>query len=191
MIVVPEHLWRQLLDAFEDEPPGHERIGYLDGVRIDGGGVVTTVTLPNAHTSRRNYTVRAVAMSEAGTHFRRHGLVRLVQVHTHGNGWVDHSPRDDRLAYSQRVGAVSLVLPHHAHDRPTPTDDSVGVHVRRADGWQRLRAAEADDLITVVPSLLDHRRQPCKTTAPRTGIVATLRGWYRWVQTRLSRSDSS
>lgn len=191
MIVVPKHLWRQLLDAFEEEPTGHERIGYLDGVRVDGGGVVTTVTLPNAHTARGYYTVPAAAMSEAGAHFRRHGLVRLVQVHTHGNGWVNHSPRDDRLAYSQRVGAVSLVLPHHACHRHAPTDSSVGVHVRRADGWQRLGATEADDLITVVPSLLDHRRQPCRTTAPRTGTVATLRGWYRWIQTRRSRSDSS
>ena len=119
MLTIPEPVWDTLLAAFQDAPPGHERIAYLDGIRFrdrDGSvhGIATTVTVPDAVTTPFNFRVSPDAMAQAGEHFTPLGLVRLAQVHTHGNACTRHSPTDDQRAYSQRDGALSLVLPHHA-----------------------------------------------------------------------------
>ena len=70
--------------------------------------------MPDAVTTPYNFQVTPDAMAQAGEHFTPLGLVRLAQVHTHGNACTRHSPTDDQRAYSQRDGALSLVLPHHA-----------------------------------------------------------------------------
>ena len=43
---------------------------------------------------------------------------RLAQIHTHPFGWVGHSDYDDEKAFSQREGAISIVVPHFAAVRP-------------------------------------------------------------------------
>lgn len=157
MIVVPEFLWERMLAEFRWVRLSIERVAYLDGVSTQPGGVVTTLTLPNAILEPRHYRVSAEAMSEAGQHLRAHGLRRLAQVHTHGGRWVDHSYEDDRRAYSQQDGAVSIVLPHHGKHLPTVAD--AGVHLREPDGWRRLEPCEVPDYLRVVPGFLDFRRK--------------------------------
>lgn len=157
MIVVPELLWERMLAEFRRERPSVERVAYLDGVPTQPGGVVTTLTLPNAILEPRHYWVSAEAMSEAGQHLRAHGLRRLGQVHTHGGRRVDHSYEDDRRAYSQQDGAVSIVLPHHGKHLPAVVD--AGVHLREPDGWRRLEPCEVPDYLRVVPGFLDFRRK--------------------------------
>lgn len=192
MIQIPDDTWRTLLDLLTDHPVDHERIAYLDGVRTDRVQVVTTVTVPDARTSPGSYTVPAEAMSQAGAHLRQHGLVRIAQVHTHPGTWVGHSPRDDEMAYSQRPGAVSLVLPEQGRERPLPTAPSVGIHVRRAGGWTRISPAEATSVIGLVPSVLDHRRPPCQPDHESPIVtVDRLPAWRRWIRARLSRFTSN
>ena len=123
MLTIPEPVWDTCSAAFEAAPPGHERVAYLDGIRFrdrDGSvhSVATTVTVPDAVTTPFNFQVSPDAMAQAGEHFTPLGLVRLAQVHTHGNACTRHSPTDDQRAYSQRDGALSLVLPHHATGVP-------------------------------------------------------------------------
>jgi len=149
-------------------------VAYLDGVRFrdsDGilQGVATTVTVPDTVTTPRNYTVSATAMSQAGEHFTVLGLVRLAQVHTHGQARVGHSPVDDGRAYSQRDGALSLVLPYHAVCRPSLRQ--AGVHLREPDGWRRITVDEIDGVVRLVPGLIDHRSTPW--SASPTGTKAT------------------
>jgi hypothetical protein len=156
MIVVPGLFWQVLLDAFRRPRRRVERIAFLDGLGDGHDAIVTTVTVPNARLEPRYYDVSPEAMSEAARHLRTHGLVRLAQVHTHGARWLDHSPRDDAMAYSQKIGAISIVLPEHARRRPW-LDDSA-VHVREPEGWRRLDPEEARVQIRLVPSLLDYRR---------------------------------
>jgi hypothetical protein len=158
--LIPEPVWRTLLDAFAAAPTGHERVAYLDGVRFrdsDGNvhGVAVTVTVPDAVTTPYNFLVTAQAMARAGEHFSRLGLVRLAQVHTHGDARTYHSPTDDRRAYSQRDGALSVVLANHADRRPDPAE--AGVHVREPSGWRRVNAEEISETVRLVPGLIDQR----------------------------------
>jgi hypothetical protein len=170
-----------MLDAFASAPRGHERVAYLDGIRFrddhgDLHGLVTTVTVPDAATSPGSYRVSAAAMEEAGAHFEPLGLVRLAQVHTHGSHHVTHSLVDDQRAYSQRDGAVSLVLPHSAVHRPGP--DHAGVHVREAAGWRRVSDVEISQVLRLVPSLIDLRSNSTPWSGSPAGTKATSRaGW--------------
>ncbi|MGW1271849.1 hypothetical protein [Streptomyces sp. NPDC002491] len=188
MLSIPEGVWGELLDAFALAPSGHERVAYLDGLRFhDAGGephgVATTVTMPDATTSAGRYTVTAAAMDRAGAHFQRLGMVRLAQVHTHGNHQVGHSLTDDQRAYSQMDGALSLVLPHHAAGRPSPLH--VGVHLRGPEGWVRVHGDDIHRVLRLVPSLIDHRSlswTPSPTGTKATSKAASLRSriFSRW-----------
>lgn len=160
VITIPDSLWNEMLDVFEQIPRGVERVAYFDGIRYTGAdgashGVTTTLVVPHATLRPRNYDISAEAMAEAGAHLHPNGLSRLLQVHTHGNDWVDHSRTDDTLAFTRRTGAVSIVLPHHAHHRPIPLEG--GVHVRRRDGWQRAHGDDAAALVRLVPGMRDLR----------------------------------
>lgn len=171
MLTIPEPVWRALLDAFATAPSGHERVAYLDGIRYRDRtgaqhGIATTVTVPNAVTSPGNFTVSAAAMDQAGDHFDVLGLVRLAQVHTHGNDWVNHSWVDDQRAYSQRDGALSLVLPFHATGLPTLWQ--AGIHVREPTGWRRVTGEDINNLIRLVPGLIDHRSTPWSASPTAT-----------------------
>ncbi|MFD3840253.1 hypothetical protein ACFWWC_28970 [Streptomyces sp. NPDC058642] len=176
MLSIPEAVWEELLACFALAQPNHERVAYLDGLRFrdaEGAlhGVVTTVTVPDALTHPSHYRVSTAAMHQAGAHFEDSGLVRLAQVHTHGGRHVRHSVADDQLAYSQLDGALSLVLPRHATRRPTPVQ--AGVHLRGPDGWRPLYAEEIHQVLRLLPSLIDHRSPPWKTSP--TGTKATSR----------------
>lgn len=155
MIVVPETLWERMLGEFRQLGPSKECVTYFDGVPTRDGGVVTTLTMPDAVLEPRRYRISADAMSQAGEHLRAHRLRRLAQVHTHGDRGVGHSSEDDRRAYSQQDGAVSIVLPYHAKRKPTIAD--AGVHVREPGGWRRLEPYEISDHLRVVPGFLDFR----------------------------------
>jgi hypothetical protein len=174
VIVIPEAAWTTLLNEFARTVPGVEHVAFLDGVRTESGGVVTTVTIPDAELHSGYYDVSAEAMSEAGRHFRVHRLARLAQVHTHGGAGCRHSWRDDEKAYSHREGAVSIVLPYHAGSRPRPHDGVV--HVRSASRWLPLDEQAAREAVRLVPSLLDFRsdrwiESPAATRATSTGVL--------------------
>jgi hypothetical protein len=154
-LVLPDALWQQLLNEFARQEPGVERIAYLDGYRVEDLAVATTVVVPDATCTPGYYTVNADQMRQAGAHFRRFEMTRLAQVHTHGNDWTDHSCRDDEMAYSQRPGSLSIVLPRHATQRPEPHEGSL--LVRDPDEWRPLDEEEARTALLVVPSLLDLR----------------------------------
>ena len=188
MLSIPEGIWGELLDTFALSPPGHERIAYLDGLRLydadgDRHGVVTTVTVPDATTSAGRYKVTAAAMDRASAHFQRFGLVRLAQVHTHGGIQVRHSQTDDQQAYSQMDGALSLVLPHHAAGRPTPLH--AGVHLRGPEGWVHVQGDDISRVLRLVPSHIDHRSTQWKASPTGTKVIsraASLRSqiFNRW-----------
>lgn len=193
-VLITDETWRRLLGELRRHPGGVERVAYLDGYLVDLTGyptddrlaVVTTIVLPDAHLTPGNYTVSAAAMSRAGAHLRERRMTRLVQVHTHGDDWVEHSPTDDQRAFSQRPGALSIVLPHHADGAPTLND--CGVHVRTRTGWQRLNGQDLAEHVEILTYVHDHRDPSCLTTptTPRpttpaaespTGIFSRLAAW--------------
>lgn len=156
MILLSQILFELLLDEFRWPRAAVERLAYIDGLGLGDLQIATTVTLPNAEMHPRYFTVSGAAMSEAGQHFRRFGMQRLAQVHTHPGIDVNHSPFDDENAYSQMDGALSIVMPSHACHRPILPD--CGVHVREEAGWRRLSANEIETKIHMIPGCLDFRR---------------------------------
>lgn len=199
-IRIPEAVWQTVLDLFQRHESGVERVAYLDGFRVDEAGypdsaaddqvfVATTVVVPDAVLSPRNYSVPAQAISDAGLHLRTGRMTRVAQVHSHGNDWVEHSGTDDEHAYSQRAGAISIVVPFHGTRRPALA--YCGVHVRADAGWKRVRP---DAVITIIPSVLDHRSTSCTPTpdpARTTGIFSRFLAWVSSLTARRSRSGSS
>ena len=179
MLYIPEGLWRHLLAQLARHDHGVERVAYLDGFRLgavdldqDDGvaavhqttAVVTTITIPRAELHPGWFAVTADDMRAAGRHLRTLRMTRLAQVHTHGTDYVDHSPTDDADTYSQRVGAVSIVLPNHAADQQHLR--GAGIHVRDRTRWRRL--SNTDDIVLFVPDLIDFREASCLDSATDT-----------------------
>jgi hypothetical protein len=159
-----------MLDEFEGETREVEQVAYIDGVVFEDGlqtrAVATTLTIPDAMLEAGRFDVSADGMSEAGRHFRRYQMQRLAQVHTHPTDWVGHSQWDDQRAYSQAVGALSIVLPDFARHRPSFED--AGVHLRAQRGWRQLSEDEKAKRIRVVPGYLDFRHhEPKHIVTPR------------------------
>ena len=195
-------LWEEVLDVFAAHQPGVERVAYLDGYRVDETGypgvdpgdqtfVAVTVVVPDADLHPRYYTVSADVISQAGQHLRTLHMTRVAQVHTHGNDWVDHSTTDDDRAYSQRPGTISIVVPHHSQHRPPVAD--CGVHLRTEHGWRRVKP---DSVITIVPTVLDHRSHPWTppespaSPASTGGIFARFLDWTKRARGSHGRSGS-
>jgi hypothetical protein len=196
-IRIPEAVWTALLDAFAKNEPGVERVCYLDGLRVDETGypgaapeaevrVATTVVVPDAILRPRNYLVPADAVSAAGRHLRTERMIRVAQVHSHGNDWVEHSQTDDDRAYSQRPGAVSIVVPFHSATRPDPA--ACGVHVRTATGWQRVRP---ELVIKLIPSVIDHRSARWEATPKPTPSGDIFSRFLTWLKANTRRRDPS
>ena len=182
MLILSDATWKQMLAMLATSPPGVERVAYLDGVRTGdstslGPGIVTTVSVPYAVQSAGHFTVSAEEMSRAGAHLRRHGLVRLAQVHTHPGHDTRHSPTDDKTAYSRKAGAVSIVLPWQAAGDPPPTDGTVHVH----DGhrWRQLSQVDAETFIRVIPATVDTRPSGLGAAPGQPG-TSSSRGRRRW-----------
>jgi len=156
-LIIPANTWQTAMAALRQPPHDRERVAYLDGPKPRQDiAIVTTVTLPGAEEREGNFHVSAPEMSRAGQHLRRLGLMRLAQIHSHPAGWIGHSPYDDEMAFSQRDGTISIVVPHFAGSAPGLAD--CGVHVRDPDGWHELDPVEKRAAVQIVPSLVDLRR---------------------------------
>jgi hypothetical protein len=157
MIILPDVIWNRLLDEFRWPRKRVERVAYFDGTIMETDSVVTTLAFPDAQLEKTHFAVNSAAMSECGAHFRKYGLARIAQAHTHPGTWVGHSLYDDQMAYSQHIGAVSIVMPEHARKRPLLQD--CGVHVRTKAGWVQIPPNEIDSVIRQTPGFLDFRRK--------------------------------
>lgn len=157
MIILSDVIWNCLLDEFRWPRKRVERVAYLDGIATERDSIVTTLTFPNARLEKTHFTVSSEAMSECGGHFRKFALTRVAQVHTHPGTWVGHSSYDDEMAYSQHLGAISIVLPEHARKRPLLQD--CGIHIRAKAGWAQIPTDEVGSVIRQIPGLLDFRRK--------------------------------
>lgn len=175
MITVPDTIWKRMIDEFSAEKRAVEQVAYIDGIVFEDAeltvATATTLTIPNAVLDPGRFEVSADAMSQAGKHFRRFKMQRLAQVHTHPTDWVGHSGWDDKRAYSQIPGAISIVLPNFARNRPDLAQS--GVHLRTQAGWRQLSQEEKAQRIRSVPGYLDFRHHEPK-------IIITPRGRRWW-----------
>ena len=155
MILIPELLWSALFETWGRVLVPIEQVAFLDGIEGNRISVVTTLTFPDADCRRQNYAISSQAMSQAGQHLFKLALVRLAQVHTHPGRMIDHSPWDDAHAYSQRPGAVSIVVPEYGR-RPSALEQT-GIHVRTPSAWSRVPPVQVPHVIGLLPSILDFR----------------------------------
>jgi hypothetical protein len=155
-LIIPAALWTDSVAVLRRPPHNRERIVYLDGPRtaVDTA-VATTLTVPLAEEHDGHFHVDPVQMSRAGRHLRRLGMTRLAQLHTHPSDWTGHSPHDDEMAFSQRDGAISIVVPDFAGTVPGLND--CGIHIRGAKRWRELEPDEKIKAIRILPSLIDLR----------------------------------
>lgn len=183
MITISETIWTRMLHEFEGEPREVEQVAYIDGIVIEDAertiAVATTLTIPDAVLEPGRFHVFPEAMSQAGKHFRRYRMQRLAQVHTHPSAWVGHSTWDDGRAYSQAVGAISIVLPDYARNKPTL--EQAGVHLRTGNGWRQLSKEEIAKRLRVVPGYLDFRQHEQKPIINEQTSILPPRGkrWWR------------
>ncbi len=77
--------------------------------------------------------------------------MRLAQIHTHPGTWVEHSEHDDERAYSQRAGALSIVVPNYGRGGVVLED--CGLHVREEGEWRMLSLEEYDSYLRIIPDL--------------------------------------
>lgn len=155
-LITPTVAWQTAMTVLREPPHDRERVVYLDGPMPQNNvAVATTVTVPSADAHAGHYEVSAQAMSRAGQHLRRLRLIRVAQIHSHPGGWTGHSPYDDEMAFSQRYGALSIVVPHFAGCAPGLADCSV--HIRNERGWREVDDAEKRATVLIVPSLVDLR----------------------------------
>lgn len=155
-LIIPAALWTDAVTVLRRPPHDRERIVYLDGPRTASGApVATTLTIPLAEEHDGHFHVEPAQMSRAGRHLRRLGMTRLAQLHTHPTDWTGHSPHDDEMAFSQRDGAISIVVPDFAGTAPGLHD--CGIHIREDTGWRELEHHEKTTAVRILPSLIDLR----------------------------------
>jgi hypothetical protein len=154
-LILPAKIWGEAIGILRRPPHDRERILYLDGPRGTDPGVATTITVPDAFEHEGHFSVDPLQMRRAGRHLRRFGMTRLAQIHTHPADWTGHSPHDDEMAFSQRDGAISVVIPDFAGTVPGILD--CGVHIREPRGWRELDYMEKAQTVRIVPSLIDVR----------------------------------
>jgi hypothetical protein len=155
MLLIPATIWSGAIEAMRRNPHDRERVAYFDGVRCDDFAVATTLTLPEVEEDALHFFVTAENMSRAGRHLSVHNLRRFAQVHCHPEDWTGHSAYDDEMAYSQRPGSISIVVPHFAGCTPGLGD--CGVHRRGKREWRELTRDEVHGEVAIVPSIVDLR----------------------------------
>ena len=155
-LIISAALWQHALEELRVPPHNREQVAYLDGPKIPGTiAVATTLTIPDADEHEGYFDVSPDDMSRAGRHLKAFGMRRLAQIHTHPFGWVGHSEYDDAKAFSQREGAISIVVPHFAGCAPGVLE--CGLHLRGPNGWYEPSGDERLALVTIVPTLIDMR----------------------------------
>ena len=134
-------------------PPwrGRESIVYWTGVKRDDLWLVTTVIKPRAVTSRGSFRTSADANARVVEFLFQAGLALLGQAHTHEGDHVDHSVGDDEDAFMPKENMVSIVVPQYAR-RGMRALDLCGVHRYESGRFRRLRPAEIDADVCIIPT---------------------------------------
>ncbi len=184
MIVIPANCWQTVIERFTPAAGLAENVAFLDGIPLGPepvhGGVVTTVTLPEADRKRGGWWVDASQMSAAGQHLRVSRLVRLAQIHTHPGPGPSTASSTTRSPTRSGPGTISIVLPTHGLTHPGLAD--AGVHLRGDDGWRELARRGGRPA---------HQGRALGAGPPRAAVIRPFtRSARRWSHRRPDAGDS-
>ena len=160
IILLPELLlektWR-LLRSFCRQTD-NEGVVYWFGVEQGDSGVVTTLIVPDAETSRGRIRTSAAANAEVVEATIGTPLILLGQAHSHPGRMVQHSVTDDREAFASFPGMLSVVMPHYA--RGAPDLRKCGIHRILERRFVLLAREEVERHLRLLPSVRDLRHEP-------------------------------
>ena len=134
----------------------HEGIAFLAGVVRSDVTIFTTAIFPEADHRPGYVRCNEQQFAAASAAARANGLGLLGQVHSHPNGWTEHSTGDDEMVQPAYEDMISIVVPDYARTRLRPLS-SLGIHQLQGGRWV---LAERDSVIKqflTLPAGLDLR----------------------------------
>lgn len=146
----------RMLPTFRGPDGDHEGVLFMLGFETPKWTLFTSVVAPDADHGRGHVRADEAAVAAAARAARKHGLGILGEIHSHPDGWTEHSEGDDELVLMPFEGMLGLVVPHHGHWGMRPLE-SLGIHQYQDRRWVAIVRGIREGF-TVVPSALDERR---------------------------------
>jgi hypothetical protein len=134
-----------------------EGVVYWFGLELGDKAVVTTLVVPDAHTSYGCISTTPEANGEALGVIVGTPLVLIGQAHSHPGSGVRHSEFDDRETFARFEGAISVVVPHYA--RRGVDLRRCGVHRHAGGKFRLINNKQLAEHIVVIPGQADLRRR--------------------------------
>ena len=125
--------------------------GYIIGGDI---GIGTTVLLPYTESSSVSCALPFEVTLGCVELIQDADQVLLAQMHTHPGRFCTHSGVDDRGAFSDCAGLLSVVVPLFGrYGVRRLLERGIGIHERMPTGdWRKLPEAEGRKRLTIIPS---------------------------------------
>jgi hypothetical protein len=145
----------RLLPTFRGPDGDHEGVLFMLGFETPKWTLFTSVIAPDADHGRGHVRADEAAVAAAARDARKYGLGVLGEIHSHPDGWTEHSEGDDELVLMPFEGMLSLVVPRFGHWGMRPLD-SLGVHQYQDGRWVAV-AHGIREGFTLIPAALDVR----------------------------------
>lgn len=145
----------RLLPTFRGPDGDHEGLLFLLGFEQPARTVFVSVAAPVCDHGRGHVKAQPEAIAAVSRYGRSCGLGLLGQIHTHPEGWTEHSEGDDKLVFMPFEGMISIVVPHFGRFGLRPLD-SLGVHQYQNGRWTLITEGLRDRL-QIIPSAVDLR----------------------------------
>jgi hypothetical protein len=166
LLVIPGVLERsrELLDPFRARSVEGCLLWY--GYVLDAETCIATTCVCPAQTSHpRTYEISAGSMREVRRLVRPHGLLLLVQTHSHP-ARAFFSEWDEEHVLNNRTGALNMIVPEYGNVRWIDTERFCMVERDDRGQWREWSPDEWTRLVTVPDTLAlaenhDRYRQPC------------------------------
>lgn len=100
-----------ILQEYSQRIPAEEGVVYWAGTVNGNQYSITAAIAPQVSASRYGFLTDHASNAEFVEFINDNDLVYISQVHSHPEGWVDHSPIDDECTAFRSEGLLSVVVP--------------------------------------------------------------------------------
>jgi hypothetical protein len=143
-----------IIASYAEDVPS-EGLVYWFGIDVGGQSVITTLMVPDAHSSWGCISTTPEANAEVIMAVEA-PLVLIGQAHSHPGSDIRHSDIDDRQTFPRFHGAISIVVPYFAKKKLDL--GQCGIH-RFVDGkYIFIQPRNVKDHLIVIPGERDFRK---------------------------------